>query len=293
MDELEFGMDDLKTAIITDSTCDIPEELIQKYGIRVLPQVIIWGEQTLRDRLDITPQAFYRRLETDPQLPTTTQPSPGDFEQIYREVIAAGAEEIVMITISSAMSGTYQLARQVGEQMPVPVHVVDAKGPTMSLGWQVLAAARARESGGKAQTLIAAANSARESMVQVVLLDSLDYLHRGGRIGSATRMLGSLLNLKPLVQINHQTGLVEPAGRARTRRRAIETLIQLFFGQFERDQPVRVAVLHGAALEEAQALAERIQREYHPVELLVNITGPVLGTNTGPQALALCGYKET
>lgn len=281
-----------KIALITDSTCDIPQALIDQYDIIILPQIVIWGEETLRDRVEITPKEFYRRLETDDQLPSTTQPSPGDFRAIYQQAIDQGAEEIVILTVSSEMSGTYELAKQVGDQMEVPVHVIDSKGPTMSLGWQVLAAARARESGADAEEMIAVAEQVRESLVQIVLLDSLKFLQRGGRIGNATRLIGSVLRIKPLVEINHQEGVVEEAGQARTRKRAIEQMMRNFFEQVGSSDKLHVAVLHGDALEEAKAIAERIREEYNPVELLINITGPVLGVNTGPKALALCGYAE-
>jgi DegV family protein with EDD domain len=266
--------------------------MLDQYGITVIPQVVVWGDELLRDRVDLTPEDFYERLERDPVWPTTTLPSPADFEKAYREAIAGGAQEIVMMTVSSAMSGTFQLAEQVGQQMDVPVHVVDSKGPTLSLGWQVLAAARMRELGGSAAKMIDAAARVRDKLVQIVCLDTLEYLHRGGRIGSATRFIGSLLDIKPLVQINHKTGLVESCGQARTRRKSIETLVSRFFEQLAPDKPKRVAVLHGNALPEAQALADRIKKDYNPLELLVNITGPVLGIHTGPRALALCGYTE-
>lgn len=279
-------------ALITDSTCDIPQTLIDQYGITVIPQIVVWGETLLRDRVDISPEEFYRRLEKDSHKPTSAQPGPGDFEKTYREAITRGAREIVILTVSSTMSGTYALAEQVGRQMDAPVYVVDSKGPTMSLGWQVLAAARCREAGGSAIEMVAAAARVRSKMVQIVCLDTLEYLQRGGRIGMATRLIGTLLNLKPLVQINHETGLVEASGQARTRRKSIETLQERFFNGIEAGKPLHVAVLHGDALPEAEELAERIQQEYAPKELLINITGPVLGIHTGPRALALCGYTE-
>lgn len=280
------------TALITDSTCDIPQALIDRYGIIVIPQAVVWGDEILRDRVDLIPEDFYRRLEEDPIWPTSTLPSPADFEKVYRDAVANGAKEIVVMTVSSAMSGTYQLAEEVGQKMDVPVHAVDSKGPSMSLGWQVLAAARIREEGGDAAKMVKAAASVRDNLVQIVCLDTLEYLHRGGRIGNATRFIGSLLDIKPLVQINHKTGLVEPCGRARTRKKSIETLVNRFFEQVATEKPKRVAVLHGDALPEAQALADRIKKEYNPLELLINITGPVLGIHTGPRALALCGYTE-
>ena len=280
------------TALITDSTCDLPQAMVDEYGITVIPQYVVWGDEILRDRIDLTPEDFYKRLVQDSVWPTSTQPGPADFEKVYREAIANGAKEIVVLTVSSSMSGTFQLAGQVGKQMEVPVHVVDSKGPTLSLGWQVLAAARVRKLGGDAPNMIHAAARVREKLVQIVCLDTLEYLHRGGRIGSATRFIGSLLDIKPLVQINHKTGLVESCGQARTRKKSIETLVSRFFEQLSPDKPKRVAVLHGDALPEAQALAERIKKDYNPLELLVNITGPVLGIHTGPRALALCGYTE-
>jgi DegV family protein with EDD domain len=279
-------------ALITDSTCDIPQPLIEQYGIVVIPQIVVWGEKMLRNRIDLNPEEFYRRLERDAHMPTSTQPSPGDFEKTYREAIAQGAKEIVILTVSSAMSGTYALAEQVGRQMEVPVHVIDSKGPTMSLGWQVLAAARCREGGGSASEMAAAADKARAKMVQIVCLDTLEYLQRGGRIGKATRLIGTILNLKPLVRINHETGLVEASGQARTRKKSIETLQERFFEEIDAGKALHLAVLHGNAQAEAEALAERIQQEYAPRELLINITGPVLGIHTGPRALALCGYTE-
>ena len=278
------------TALITDSTCDIPQAMINQYGITVIPLGVVWGNELLLDRVDLTPEEFYRRLERDPVWPTSTLPSPDDFEKVYRDAMDKGAKEIVVMTVSSAMSGTFHLAEQVGKHMDVPVHVVDSKGPTMSLGWQVLAAARIREMGGTAAKMIEAAAGVREKLVQIVCLDTLEYLHRGGRIGNATRFIGSLLDIKPLVEINHKTGLVEFCGQARTRKKSIETLVSHFFEKISPDKPKRVAVLHGGAQVEAQALAERIKKEYNPLELLVNITGPVLGIHTGPRALALCGY---
>ena len=279
-------------ALITDSTCDIPQSLIERYGITIIPLGVVWGNELFHDRVDLTPEEFYRRLEKDPVWPTSTLPSPADFEKVYRDVITKGAKEIVMITISGAMSGTFQIAEQVGKGMNVPVHVIDSKGPTMSLGWQVLAAARIRELGGGAAKMIETAARVRDKLVQIVCLDTLEYLHRGGRIGNATRFIGGLLDIKPLVQINHKTGLVEFCGQARTRKKSIETLLSRFFDQFSPEKPKRVAVLHGDALPEAQALADRIKKEYNPSELLINITGPVLGIHTGPRALALCGYTE-
>jgi DegV family protein with EDD domain len=283
-------------AIIADSTCDIPAELIEHYHIDIVPQIIIWGNEELRDRIDIQPAEFYQRLSTAPQLPTTSQPTMKSFSEHYRAAQDGGATDIVVLTVSSAMSGTYQTALQAAQLVEVPVHVIDAKGPTMSLGWQTLAAARAREAGADIAGMMAAVDRVRQTLVQFVYLDTLEYLYKGGRIGNATRFIGALLDLKPIVEINHRTGLVEGADRVRTRRKGIEALYQHFFREFaaaiSAQRPLHIAVLHGGAPEDAALLAERVRQEYRPAELLINITGPVLGLHTGPRALALCGYAE-
>lgn len=279
-------------AIITDSTCDLPPEFLQQYNIKVIPQIIIWDEVEYRDQIDIQPEEFFRRLRAESSRPTTSLPTVSDFAAIYQEAIQEGADEIVTVTISSAMSGTYQVARTAAQMVEIPVHVVDSKGPTMTLGWQVLSAARCREAGGDTGAILANIEKTRQTMRQYVSLDSLEYLQRGGRIGGAARWIGTRLNIKPLVCINHNTGLVEPVGLARTSKKAVEMLFEKFFAGIQQDRPLHLAVLHCDALEQAQALAERVRKQYSPVELMVNITGPVLGANTGPGALALCGYTE-
>ena len=278
--------------IITDSTCDIPKNLLEQYGIIVVPAVVIWGEEQYRDRVELKPTDFYQRLKTDPELPHSSMPSVQDFQSAFDTALQRGADALIVLTISSAMSGTYQLAKTMASTLTVPVEVVDSKGPTMSLGWQVLAAARAIEAGTDLKTVVATVSRVRERMVQIVGLDTMKFLKTGGRIGNAAKWAGTLLQVKPVISINHSTGLVEPVGLARTHLAVVDLLYRKFFDKIGNANNLRIAVLHGDALEEAQALAERIEAEYHPLELLINMTGPVLGLNTGPGALALCGYSE-
>ena len=286
-------MPDHKIALITDSTCDLPQALREQYAINVLPLTVIWGDEQLRDGVDILPEAFYDRLVTDPVYPTTSQPTPQDFLNIYERVQQQGAQEIVVITISSAMSGTYESAKLAAPIIDMPVHVVDSKSNSMSLGWQVLAAARAREAGGDVKAMIAAADAARKTMVYIVTLDTLEYLRKGGRIGGASAFIGTLLNFKPQIMVNHETGMVEAGRRTRTRQKAIQALYNDFFDRLNTSKPMRIAVLHNAALPEAEALAARVQAEFAPRELVISIVSPVLGVHTGPRAIALCGYTES
>ena len=286
-------MPDHKIALITDSTCDLPQALREQYAINVLPLTVIWGDEQLRDGVDILPEAFYDRLVTDPVYPTTSQPTPQDFLNIYERMQQQGAQEAVVITISSAMSGTYESAKLAAPIIDMPVHVVDSKSNSMSLGWQVLAAARAREAGGDVEAMIAAADAARKTMVYIVTLDTLEYLRKGGRIGGASAFIGTLLNFKPQIMVNHKTGMVEAGRRTRTRQKAIQALYDDFFDRLDTSKPMRIAVLHNAALPEAEALAARVQAEFAPRELVISIVSPVLGVHTGPRAIALCGYTES
>jgi DegV family protein with EDD domain len=278
--------------IVTDSTCDIPENLLSEYGIVVIPQVVIWGEQILRDRIDLQPIDFYQRLVSDPTRPHSSLPGVGDIQEALRTALSRGASDLVALTVSSAMSGTFNLVQSTAQEMGIKVHLVDSKGPSMSLGWQVLAAARSRDAGDDIDTILERVSRVREKLAQLVAMDSLEYLQRGGRLGGAVKWVGTVLNIKPLVSINHQTGLVEPVSLARTQKGLVELLYSKFFEKLKNGKNLHIAVLHGNAEEEARKLAGRIEAEYHPKELMINITGPVLGINTGPGALALCGYAE-
>ncbi len=278
--------------IVTDSTCDIPEDLIAKYGIIVIPQYIIWGDEEYRDRVDLQPKAFYKRLVDDPLRPTTAQAGVEDFLKGIQKSVKNGANEVIILTVSSAMSGTYNMAVKASEQAEIPVTVVDSKGPTMTLGWQVLAAARRRDEGADLAAIVDHLSELRHNLVQMVGMQTLEYLQTGGRIGDAVKWVGGLLRVKPLVSINHDSGRVQPVGLARTHQKLVEMLYKKFFEKLKVGKNLRIAVLHGNSPDEAQTLAERIRKEFDPIELIVNITGPVLGINTGPGALALCGYAE-
>lgn len=278
--------------IITDSTCDIPDELIKKYDIAIVPHIIVWGTEQFRDRVDMQPVDFYKRLVTDPIYPTSSQAAIPDFVKAYEEQISKGVKDIIILTVSSAMSGAYHMAQEAAKLVTASVSVVDGKGPTMSLGWQVLAAARARDAGADVKTILSILDDLKNKLVQYVCMDSLEYLQKGGRIGDAIKWVGSMLKIKPLVSINHHTGRVEPVSLSRTHKGIVDQMYNKFFEHFKEARKLHIAVLHGNVLDEALALAERIQNEFHPVELIINMTGPVLGINTGPGALALAGYAE-
>ncbi len=281
-----------RVALITDSACDIPDSLLELYGIAMVPLYVIWGADQLRDRVDIQPEQFYRRLQSDPVHPTTSQPTPQDFCAALERAQQSGASEAVIATISSGMSSTYNSAQQGSQMIDFPVQIVDTRANSMSMGWQVLAAARAREAVGTAAAMIEAMERVRRTLVTLLYVDTLDYLHRGGRIGSAARWVGTALDLKPLLYVDHESGTVQAGERTRTRRKALERLCDSFLSRFDLRRPLRVAVLHGDDQFAAEDMAERIRQRSTLAELIVSMTSPVLGVHTGPGALALCGYTE-
>ncbi len=279
-------------AVITDSTCDIPSPYLEQYQIYVAPQYVIWGTESFRDMVDMSPEEFYARLTRDSVHPKSSQPVVKDFLHCLEQAKEAGAQEAVIITISNQLSGTVKSAQQAADLVEMPVHVVDSFSASMGLGFQVLAAARAREAGGGAQELVDAADKVRRTIQVTFSVDTLDYLHRGGRIGGAARLVGTALQLKPQLYVDHSTGRVEPGERTRTRKRALERMVQILRNQMDLTKPVRVAVVHCAVEEEALAMRDRIEQEFQPVELVVTHVTPVIGTHTGPGALGLIGYYE-
>jgi DegV family protein with EDD domain len=281
-----------RIALITDSTCDIPHEWREQYEIEVVPLTIVWGNQQYQDGIDLTPEEFYRRLPLETIHPTTSQPAPRLFLEAFKRAAEKGAEVALVYTISSAMSGTIESARTAAHESPIPVRIVDGLNNSMGLGWQVIAAARAREAGADLDEMIAASEKVRVNMVYYISLNTVDYLARGGRIGSAVRFVGSILNIKPLITVNPETGTVAPSIPARSRSAAIEGVVKEFFKHVSSTSNLHITVLHNAALDEAKELADRVMREYNPKELFISIVSPILGVHTGPKAIALCGYSE-
>ena len=281
-----------KIALITDSTNDLPEEYRTKYQIYVVPLTIVWGEDQYLDGIELKAEDFYARLVTDSVIPTTSQPTPKEFLTVYQRALEDGAEEIIVLTISSAMSGTIGSARTAAEGFKIPVHIIDSKSNSMSLGWQVLAAARQREQNSDIHQIFKAVDNIRQNLHFHIVLETIDYLFRGGRIAGAARFIGGLLHLKPQIRVNHETGSVEAGDISRTRGQAIERLYSSFFKLVDTTHPLHIAILHNAALAEAEVLAERVRQEFNPKELIITIVSPVLGVHTGPGALGLCGYAE-
>jgi len=272
-------------AIITDSTAYIPSELVKKYGLHIAPQIVIWGEETLRDGVDIQPDEFYARLKTATKMPTTSQATIGAFKELY-EKLAGEGKQILAILISSKLSGTISSAVQAKELVPnASVEIVDSKSTAMALGFQVLAAARAAEAGRPFAQVAEIARSGVDHTGVVFAVDTLEFLHRGGRIGGAARLLGTALNLKPVLEL--VDGRIEPIERVRTKAKARARLLEIIQEKVKGKPNLRLATIHAAAEAEAAELLEQAVALLKPMESVVAVASPAVGAHAGPGTVGL------
>ena len=267
--------------VVTDSSADLPDELVKALGITVIPLYVRFGDEVLRDRVDISEDEFYERLQHDPVHPNTTQPTPQDFVDLYQEV-AKGTDGIVSIHISSKLSGTCNSALQAIETMdsPCPIEVIDSEILSMALGLVVIAAATAAKAGESMDRVVAVAKQTMPKIRLLALLDTLEYLQKGGRIGKAKALLGSILNVKPILTL--KDGEVIPAGQVRTRAKGLDRLFEFVQSTANIQE---LTVVHSTTPDEAQALAERFGSLFDKEQIIMSRLGPVLGVHIGPAAL--------
>jgi len=276
-----------KFALVTDSTAYIPQEYIKKHNIIVAPQVLIWDGETFQDGVDIRPDEFYIRLKTAKSMPSTSQVSPATMQSIFQPLVDQGLD-VLGIFVSSKLSGTLQSAIQGRENMGTAgdkITLVDSQSTAMALGFQVLAAARALETGASLKECAATAEKAHERTGVFFAVDTLEFLHRGGRIGGAQRFIGSALNLKPILAL--KDGRVEGVERIRTKGKAQERILELVSEMVKGKSNIRIATLHANAAEDAKLLLERAKQELKPLETILAEVSPVVGTHAGPGTVGL------
>ena len=269
--------------IVTDSTCDLPREAIQALGITVVPLSIFFGEEELLDGVDIQAEQFFRRLDRDPNMPRTSQPSPALFARAYQRLVDEGATEILSIHLSAKLSGTLESARQGAEGIEhVRIDHLDSTSVSLALGVGVMEAAKAARAGaGLDEARTIAADVFRRTHI-FVTLDTLEYLRRGGRMSRGQEILGTLLKVKPVLSI--QGGEVVPIGRVRTRQRAIEDLISRCADL----RPVEhLFVIHSTTPEEATYVRDRLAALDAHAAITVGRITPVVGVHGGPGVLGV------
>lgn len=270
--------------VVTDSTADIPEEMSRAAGIAVVPLSVNFGNESLRDKIDIGPEEFVRRLKASGRdLPTTAQPPPGLFEETYRRLADEGAEEIVSVHISEKLSGTAGSARIAAEEVAerVKVTVIDSRTLSLGLGFIALEAARVAADEADLATVTATIQRMMPNIHIIFFPDTLEYLQKGGRIGRAAAIAGSILSLKPLMRVDE--GVVVPHERTRTRSKAIDGLVK-----FARDFP-RIRQMGALQIGESDmdTLLDRLGGLFPPEQIIVIDTSPVIGVHLGPGALGV------
>jgi DegV family protein with EDD domain len=272
-------------ALVTDSTAYLPPELVEKHNISVIPLYVRFGEEVFRDNVDMKPDQFYSRLKTSPVMPATSQPSAGDFIELFRSLVAGGASAILCVLISSKLSGTVASATLAQDQIAdVPIHLVDTLSTSMGQGFLVLEAARALEAGRPVEEVVASLEKRREKTRLLFAVDTLEFLHKGGRIGGAQAFLGSMLNLKPILALRE--GRVEAVERVRTRKRVRRRLLDMVVEE-SAGKPMRVAVIHASEEGGAAALRQEAEARLNCQEVVVAEMSPTIGTHTGPGTVGI------
>ncbi len=279
-----------KVALVVDSTAYLPAELAQKYNMHVIPLLVNWGGESLRDNVDITADQFYARLQREREMPTTSQPSPGDFLEVYKKA-AETAGSIVCVTISSELSGTYASAIAARDMMDgFPIEVVDSKSTVMGLGFMALAAAEAIAAGADYREAAAAARALVPRMRLLFVVDTLEFLHRGGRIGGASRYVGTLLSIKPILTL--EDGKIEPLDKVRTKKKALAKMLTIAEKELRGQTSFRIAVQNAAAPAEGSQIANEVKKKFGLTNVIQSDISPVIGTHVGPGAIAIVYYVE-
>jgi DegV family protein with EDD domain len=281
-----------KVALVTDSTSYIPRDVREKYPITVVPQVVIWEGQSYEDDVTITPEQFYSRLRTAKVMPTTSQVSVINMQKAFSSLLEQGYE-VFGIFLSAKLSGTFQSAVVGRDQLTSgqdKVDFIDSETTAMGMGFMVLHVARAAVQGASLAECKALAEEARKHVGVYLTVDTLEFLHRGGRIGGAQRFLGTALNLKPILAIDD--GRVEPVERVRTRGKALDRVVELVVEKCSGKSPIHLATLHADSEADARYMLDKISPILHPVESVLAAVSPAVGANAGPGTVGLAWMTD-
>jgi len=280
-----------KVAILTDSTANLPAEWVKQYAIRVIPLKIHWGSETYLDGIDLTHDEFYKRLAYNKSLPTTSQPASQDFLKAFESIADEGAAGIVVPLISSGISGTVDSARFAARMFTrVLVEIIDTHITSMGQVLIILAAARAAEQGASLQEVRQAADEVVKRLHVFFAVDTLEYLHRGGRINGASRYFGTALDIKPILFFNSE-GKIDALERVRTKKKALQRLIA-HAEQQANGRPVHVGIVHANVPQAAQGFRDEIEKRLKCKEILTVEFSPVISVHVGPGTIGIALYAE-
>jgi DegV family protein with EDD domain len=274
-------------AIVTDSTAYLPQECLKQYNISVTPLSVIWGDEIYRDGVDILPSEFYKRLVDSKVMPTTSQVTPAVMQSTFQTLLEQGYD-VLGIFLSSKISGTVQSALQAREMLPDAsgkIAIVDSLWTTMAMGWPVLSAARAAQAGENLSACQKIAENACQNSGVLFVVETLEFMRRGGRIGGAQALLGTVLNIKPVLEM--RAGRIEALEKVRTKQKAINHMLDIVTERLKGKPNIRVAVTHSNSEADASSLLETARARLDPIEMLSGPLSPVIGTHTGPGTVAL------
>lgn len=283
-------------AVVTDSTSNLPPELVDALDIPIIPLTVHWGEDSYEDGVTLDTETFYEWLRTRKEFPTTSQPSAGAFIDFFQRVAEEKETDTILgVFISSEMSGTIASAMQarghLSEIRPnLQIEIVDSRSVSMGLGLQVLAAARAAEDGQSIEAAMAAARRTQAASHVLFAVDTLTYLHRGGRIGGAARLVGSALNLKPV--LTFVDGRVEPLEKVRSRAKSLRRIVQIVEERLDGQQPEELAIIHAEAEADLADFEEMVRARLKPKRVYTVTLSPVVGTHGGPGTLGIALHAD-
>ena len=282
-----------KVKIITDTACDLTMEFLATEGIGVVPMTINFPERSYRDGFDLGREEFYRLLTSTEKLPTTAQPTPGDFLQVMQEAVVAG-QEAVVITISSGMSGTYESALMAREQIDQKEQIVvfDSRTASLGQGLLVLKAQEMAAAGKGKNEIIKELTGIRSRLFSVFTLDTLEYLQKGGRVSRVQAVMGDVLNIKPILEVNKE-GRIVPREKVRGRRRATKRLLEIMAAEGRELYNQLITIGHSRCEEEAEAFAEELKKLYNVKEVRLGEISSTVGTHTGPGCIAVFFQGES
>ena len=282
-----------KVAIVTDSVASLPEDIIRELAIHWVPYYIHRGKEVWRDLVSIDRTSFYQWMANASEIPKTANPSPADYANIYQEIAASGLREIVSIHITSKGSGAFQAAciarDMILERLPeLKIEVIDSLNVSMCQGWMVIEAARAALAGASFEAVIAKVKSMIPISQMLQTADTLKYLYLGGRIGKAQHLMGSLLNIKPIISMRE--GVIVSLGQARSRRRVYQLMVDKIEATVSSKGRIKIAYVHAAACEEVEKLKELVEARLNVAESLMAELSPALGVHTGPGTAGVCYF---
>ncbi len=274
-----------KVAVVTDSTAYLPQHWVEQYNITVIPLMVLWGDEQYFDNVDLSAPEFFTRLPSAPVMPSTSQPTPAAFKKVFDDLTGKGFD-ILCVHISSKFSGTINSAEQAKAMLPgANIEVVDSLCTIMGTGWPTLFAARAAQAGKDLAACKVLAEKTRDHTYTLFAVETLEFLHRGGRIGGAAHLLGTALNLKPILYV--KDGAIESLEKVRTRKKSLHRLVELAVEKIDDKRPVYMSVTHANAEEEAREVLKMLEEQIDIKESVVTYESPVIGTHTGPGTVAL------